>query len=134
MQQRIAALKKLALPRSEGGGGYPVGVVLAPIMPVADWRMHYTALLDSLQAALAAAPDLTFELITHRFTEGSRNLLQQWYPNTPLDMGEENRTRKLNKFGGTKYVYQKDLMKELKTFFYAEISRRLPQAVILYWT
>jgi spore photoproduct lyase len=49
-------------------------------------------------------------------------------------MSDENRSKKLNKFGGTKYVYQKDLMKDLKTFFYTEIQRRLPQAVILYWT
>ncbi|MEJ7913587.1 MAG: spore photoproduct lyase family protein, partial [Chitinophagaceae bacterium] len=57
--QRIAALKKLALPKIEGGGGFPVGVVLAPIMPIADWRVHYSALLDNLEAALSSAPDVT---------------------------------------------------------------------------
>lgn len=131
---RIKALRRLALPQTSGGGGYPVGVVLAPIMPVENWKEHYTMLLDGLQEALSFAPDLTFELITHRFTEGSRSLLQEWYPNTSLNMTEENRSKKLNKFGGTKYVYNKDLMKELKTFFYSEIKLRLPQAVILYWT
>lgn len=131
---RIKALRQLALPKKEGGGGYPIGVVLAPIMPIQNWQQHYTALLDDLRDALQFAPDLTFELITHRFTEGSRNLLQEWYPNTTLDMSEEARSKKFNKFGGTKYVYQKDLMKELKTFFYSEIQKRLPQAHILYWT
>jgi spore photoproduct lyase len=134
IEARIKALQKLALPKEEGGGAYPVGVVLAPIMPIENWREHYTALLNDLESALSTAPDLTFELITHRFTEGSRDLLQEWYPNTKLDMSDENRSKKLNKFGGTKYVYQKDLMKDLKTFFYTEIQRRLPQAVILYWT
>ncbi len=134
IEQRIKALRKLALPKEQGGGGYPVGVVLAPIMSIENWQQHYSALLDDLEKALSFAPDLTFELITHRFTEGSRNLLQEWYPNTSLDMTEENRSKKLNKFGGTKYVYQKDLMKDLKTFFYTEIKKRLPNAVILYWT
>lgn len=131
---RIAALRRLALPRSEGGGSYPIGVVLAPIMPIPGWEQHYTALLDQLAAALAFAPDLTFELITHRFTEGSRDLLQQWYPNTPLDMSEANRTKKFNKFGGTKYVFEKGVMQKLKAFFYEGIGQRLPQAQILYWT
>lgn len=134
VEARIAALRKLALPRSEGGGAYPIGVVLAPIMPIPDWELHYTALLDQLGDALAFAPDITFELITHRFTEGSRDLLQQWYPNTTLDMSEANRTKKFNKFGGTKYVFEKGIMQRLKTFFYEGIQERLPQAQIMYWT
>ncbi len=134
IEARIEALRRLALPRTEGGGAYPIGVVLAPIIPIAGWREHYGALLNSLEAALHAAPDLTFELITHRFTEGSRDLLQQWYPNTSLDMTEKDRTRKMNKFGGTKFVFQKDLMQELKAFFYEGIAQRLPKAKILYWT
>ncbi len=140
--QRIRALRQLSLPIVEGGGGYPIGVVLAPIMPIPDWKEHYTALLDAIAEALSftstlpssPVPAVTFELITHRFTEGSRNLLQEWYPNTSLDMSEDVRSKKFNKFGGTKYVYNKDLMSELKTFFYAEIKKRLPSAVILYWT
>ncbi len=131
---RIAALKKLAQPPATGGGGYPVGVVLAPIMPVPGWEEHYGKLLDELGGALQAAPDLTFELITHRFTEGSRSLLQEWYPATTLNMSEEGRTKKFNKFGGTKYVYDRSTKQALKAFFYAEIPKRLPQATILYWT
>lgn len=131
---RIDALRTLALPTDAGGGGYPIGIVLAPIIPIDNWRMHYTDLLDQLAAALSFAPDITFELITHRFTEGSRDLLQQWYPNTSLDMSDKDRSKKINKFGGTKYVFEKSLMQELKTFFYAGIAQRLPQAQILYWT
>lgn len=140
--QRMKALRQLALPSEEGGGGYPIGVVLAPIMPVENWQQHYASLLDDLEEALAftstlslpPVPALTFELITHRFTEGSRSLLQEWYPNTSLDMSEAARSKKFNKFGGTKYVYNKDVMNELKRFFYEEIKKRLPGAEILYWT
>ncbi len=131
---RIRALRRLALPTGKGGGGYPVGVVLAPIIPIEDWQVHYTDLLNQLEEALHEAPDLTFELITHRFTEGSRNLLQEWYPNTSLDMSEKDRSRKFNKFGGAKFVYNKEVMKELKEFFYTGIQKRLPGAEILYWT
>jgi spore photoproduct lyase len=131
---RIQALKKLALPKLTGGGGYPIGIVLAPIMPIANWEHHYGELLRNLKNSLAFAHDITFELITHRFTEGSREVLREWYPNTTLDMNEDTRSKKLNKFGGTKYVFNKEVMAELKNFFYREIPQQLPQAKILYWT
>jgi spore photoproduct lyase len=49
-------------------------------------------------------------------------------------MDEAKRSVKRNKFGGTKYVYEKDTMKALRSFFESEISRRFPNAEILYWT
>ena len=132
--ERIAALRKLALPRVLGGGAYPIGVVLAPIMPIENWREQYSKLLSDLQTALNFDTDLTFELITHRFTPGSKEILQGWYPNTSLDFNEETRSVKRNKFGGLKYVYTKDTMTELRSFLQKEIANKFPQAKILYWT
>ncbi|MGB3850722.1 MAG: spore photoproduct lyase family protein [Tunicatimonas sp.] len=131
---RLKALRTLALPPSQGGGGYPVGVVLAPIMPIPDWQAHYGALLDRLEEALDFDSDLTFELITHRFTPGSKDVLLQWYPNTTLEMDEAQRDVKRNKFGGTKYVLPKDTMKTMRSYFTSEIARRFPRAEVLYWT
>ncbi|UOQ67679.1 spore photoproduct lyase family protein [Hymenobacter volaticus] len=134
IEARIQALRKLALPVALGGGGYPVGVVLAPIMLVPDWRKHYTNLLDRVADALDFDCDLTVEFITHRFTPGSRDVLREWYPNTSLNFDESIRAAKRNKFGGVKYVYQPDDMRPLKQFFYEEWQRRFPNAPILYWT
>ncbi len=131
---RLQALRRLALPRSQGGGGYPVGVVIAPIMAMEDWREHYTHLFDSISAALDFDCDLTFELITHRFTPGSKEVLQTWYPQSQLDLDENKRSMKRNKFGGVKYVYDASTMKELRRFFESEIQRRFPTAELLYWT
>lgn len=131
---RLQAARKLAMPVEQGGGGYPVGLVVAPIMPIPDWEEHYTHLLDMAQQSLDFHCDLTFELITHRFTPGSKDVLLQWYPNTSLDLDESTRAIKRNKFGGTKYVYPRDTMQVLKSFFEYEIARRFPQARILYWT
>ncbi len=131
---RLSALRRLALPRNEGGGGYPIGLVIAPIMPVDDWEAHYGRLLDDAQAAVGFAEDVTFELITHRFTPGSKDVLLSWYPKTSLEMTEEMRVEKRNKFGGVKYVYPPEMMKSLKRFFQAEITRRFPSGRILYWT
>ncbi len=131
---RLDALRRLALPQSRGGGGYPVGLVIAPIMPIDDWEAHYTRLFDSISEALDFDCDLTFELISHRFTPGSKEVLQTWYPQSKLDMDEATRSVKRNKFGGTKYVYDGDTMKMLRRFFESEIQRRFPQGRILYWT
>lgn len=131
---RLSALRKLALPRSQGGGGYPVGLVIAPIMPIEGWQEHYSRLLDDAQAALDFPCDLTFELISHRFTPGSKDVLLGWYPNTGLEMDERARSIKRNKFGGQKYVYPPITMKQLRMFFEAAIAQRFPRAEILYWT
>ncbi len=125
---RLAAARKLA------EAGYPVGFVIAPIMPIDNWKEHYTELLDIAQAELGKASDVTLELITHRFTPGSKDTLLSWYPNTPLEMDEETRTEKRNKFGGVKYVYPTETMKMMRTWFEREIMRRIPQSHILYWT
>jgi spore photoproduct lyase len=131
---RLQALRQLALPQSRGGGGYPIGVVIAPIMPIEGWQMHYSQLLDAIAMALDFDCDLTFELISHRFTPGSKATLSEWYPQSKLDMEESNRKVKRNKFGGIKYVYDPDIMKSLRSFFEQELYRRFPKAKILYWT
>lgn len=125
---RLQALRRLAL------GGYPVGLVIAPIMLMSDWELHYARLFDSISEALDFDCDLTFELISHRFTPGSKEVLQSWYPQTKLDMDEAKRSAKRNKFGGTKYVYNGDTMKTMRRFFQQQITKRFPQARILYWT
>jgi spore photoproduct lyase len=128
VEARLAALRKLAR------AGYPVGVVIAPIMPLPDWEEHYGRLLDDIAAALDFPCDLTFELITHRFTPGSKETLLGWYPNTSLDLDESRREEKCSKFGGMKYVHPKATMRDLCTFFEREIMRRFAQARIAYFT
>ncbi len=128
--QRLRALRAMAL------AGYPVGLTVAPIMPVANWQEEYSALFLAVAEALDGIDgvDLTAELITHRFTPGSKEVLLGWYPKTTLDLREEARTEKRNKFGGFKYVYPKDSMTEMKQWFYGAIGRVLPGAKVLYWT
>ena len=116
--------------------GYPVGLTIAPILPVEDWPDAYDALLRDAAEALAdvARPDLTVELITHRFTPGSKTVLEGWYPGSDLPMREAERTRKLTKFGSVKYVFPSDLMKAMRAHLTERIALRLPAARILYWT
>ncbi|NJC25770.1 SPL family radical SAM protein [Neolewinella antarctica] len=125
---RIEALRKLR------EAGYPVGVVLAPIMPFPGWEESYADVLDRVATAVGTDADITFELITHRFTPGSKQVLLDWYPNTKLDLEEEGRRKKFNKFGGHKFVYEKNQLGALKKWMYREVGNRFGEESILYFT
>lgn len=128
--QRLQALRQMAL------AGYPVGLTIAPIMAVEDWEQSYSELLQGIADAVEGIPaiDLTAELITHRFTPGSKEVLLSWYPKTTLDLNERTRAEKRTKFGGFKYVYPKDTMGEMRAFFEKTLAEKVPAARILYWT
>ena len=127
---RLGALRAMAL------AGYRVGLTIAPVMPVPQWRAGYGELLDSVAAALAGVPDLdlTTEIITHRFTPASMEVLLGWYPHTKLEMDEDARTQKRSKFGGVKYVYPRATMAEMRSWFTEQLATRLPGSPLLYWT
>ena len=127
---RLGALRQLAL------AGYPVGLTIAPIMPVEGWREEYGALLDGARDAVSDLPavDLTVELITHRFTPKSKDVLLGWYPRTKLEMDEDARRQKRGKYGAVKHVYPTPVMHELRDWFTTALAQRLPQGRVLYWT
>lgn len=125
---RLAALAAMAR------AGYPVGLTIAPIIAAAGWEQAYGTLLAEAGAALADVEDCTIELITHRYTPGSKAVLESWYPGSKLDMGAAGRVEKRTKFGSVKYVYDAATMAALRSFFTAEVARWLPKARVLYWT
>jgi len=125
---RIAALAAVA------AAGYPIGLTIAPIMPVEGWREEYGQLLDDVAAVLPAGTDLTVECITHRFTPGSKATLTDWYPRTRLEMDEDARTTKRGRYGSVKHVYPLETMAELRSWFEGALADRLPTGRLLYWT
>ena len=128
--ERLVGMRRMAQ------AGYLIGLTIAPIIAAEGWREAYGGLIADVASALEGVqdPDLTVELITHRFSEGSRAVLTSWYPGSALDMTSTSRTEKRTKFGAVKHVYDKATMTELRRFFEDEIAARLPNARILYWT
>jgi spore photoproduct lyase len=128
--QRVQALRALAL------AGYPVGLTIAPVVPAPGWQERYGALLDDVAAATAGVPglDLTTEVITHRFTPKSREVLLGWYPRTQLEMDPAQRATKRGKYGSLKHVYRPEVMGEVRGWFTAALADRLPAARLLYFT
>lgn len=127
---RLGGLRRMAQ------AGYPVGLTIAPIIAAAGWEQAYGELIDDAGTALngIAGLDLTVELITHRYTAGSKAVLASWYPGSALDMGDANRTTKRTKFGAEKQVYDAATMRTLRSFFEARVAAALPAARVLYWT
>lgn len=131
MEHRLVALRAMAL------AGYPIGLTVAPILPLPLWAQEYDQLFADVAVALdgtAAAATLTAELITHRFTAKSKGVLASWYPGSALDMDEDKRTRKFTKFGSAKFVFPKAEMADMRARLQQSLARHLPQARLLYWT
>lgn len=120
--------------RRMGDAGYPIGLTIAPIIAAERWEDAYAGLIRDCAAVLGDLPNLTVELITHRFTAASKQVLDSWYPGSALDMSEGRRITKRTKFGAEKQVYDAATMRELRDFFEREIALQLPRARILYWT
>lgn len=130
LDARLAAMAAMAR------AGYPVGLTIAPIIPVPDWEAAYAGLIRDAADALAGIPDLdlTAELITHRFTPISKAVLRGWYPGLDLPLDEADRVEKRTKFGTVKHVFPKPLMQAMRTHLTDRLARDLPAARVLYWT
>jgi spore photoproduct lyase len=115
--------------------GYPLGFIIAPIILYEGWQEGYLALLENLQKRLQgiSIPDLTFELIQHRYTKVAKATIQKRYPKTKLEMDEEKRKMKWGRYGRFKYVYPNETADEMKDFFEQLIPQLFPDAVISYF-
>lgn len=128
--ERITAAQKIA------AAGYPLGFIIAPIIWHEGWEEGYADLIKRLSEVLPneSISDLTFELIQHRFTKTAKNIIQQRYPKTKLEMDENNRKYKWGRWGQGKYVYPDEQAKLLKEFISGQITEHFPEAKIEYFT
>lgn len=129
MAERVIAAGKVAR------AGYPLGFIIAPIFYYPHWQRDYHQLLEALDEQLPeeARKDLTFELISHRFTKRAKNNILGLFPQTTLPLEEEHRKYKYGQFGYGKYIYQDTEMNEMKNYMKAEIADFFPQANVEYF-
>ncbi|MDT8900011.1 spore photoproduct lyase [Anaeroselena agilis] len=129
LTERIAAAARVA------GAGYPLGFIIAPIFHYPAWREDYGDLFRSLAAALpaSAAQDLTFELITHRFTKRAKANIAAVFPETSLPLDEEERKYKYGQFGYGKYIYDTETMRAIGDYIYEQVAANFPAAKVEYF-
>lgn len=128
--ERIEAAKKVA------AANYHLGFLVAPIYKHEGWEEGYRELFQRLHDSLGhlAEEKITFELIQHRFTKPAKRVIEQRYPNTKLEMNEEERKYKWGKYGIGKYVYKDEDAKALETTIRGYIHEYFPNAIIQYFT
>lgn len=126
--RRIEAAFKVAK------AGYPIGFLIAPVFLYEHWKEDYHNLLRDLQEKLPSglSRPITFEIISHRYTTIAKNRILQVFPDTELPMKEEERSFKYGQFGYGKYVYKKEDIEEIKTFFINEITSLFTEKEIKY--
>ncbi|MFZ5942927.1 MAG: spore photoproduct lyase [Bacillota bacterium] len=114
---------------------YPLGFIIGPIIVYDGYQQEYIELLKNLRTTLnpKAFPGLAFELITHRFTKKAKNQILEVFPQTELPMDEESRQFKFGQFGYGKYIYPRETMAGLKTFFQEKIGEYFPEAEMSYF-
>ncbi|GAB6158897.1 spore photoproduct lyase [Desulfotomaculum varum] len=128
MRERIAAAGKVAR------AGYPLGFLIAPIMLYDGWQQDYSELFEELNRVLEpqCRHDLTFEFITHRFTQRAKLNINQLFPQSRLDMDETKRQFKYGQFGYGKYVYPKESLAEIGQLFQLQLNKHFPGAKVEY--
>lgn len=129
LNERINAAQKVAL------AGYPLGFIIGPIMYYDGYEKEYTELFEHLSDVLDPKihPSLAFEFITHRFTKRAKNQILGVFPQTSLPMDEQSRQYKYGQFGYGKYIYTKEEMKELKSFFENLMAKYFPLSEFAYF-
>ncbi|MEG0297320.1 MAG: spore photoproduct lyase [Clostridium sp.] len=128
IEKRIEASVRIA------EAGYPVGFIIAPVFLYDGWKEDYKKLLIDLNNKLPKDLEypVTFEVISHRYTTRAKNIILEVFPDTTLPMDDEVRKYKYGQFGYGKYVYTKEELQDMKTFFTKEITEIFANSEIKY--
>ncbi len=128
LQNRIDASKKVL------DDGYNIGFIIGPVIIYDGWKDEYLAMLNGLKDRLEqkVKSRISFEIISHRFTTAAKNKILEIFPKTTLPMIEEDRKYKYGQFGYGKYVYDKNVIEDIKSFFIDNIRYLFPNGEIDY--
>ncbi len=125
---RLEACEKVAKAQ------YPIGFIIAPVFLYENWKEDYNELLIRLHDKMPKdlKYPLSFEVITHRYTTRAKNVINEVFPDNNLPMNDEERKYKYGQFGYGKYVYTKEQIEEVKSFFTIKINELFENSVIKY--
>ncbi len=123
--ERITAAKRLYI------DGYKIGFIIAPVFLYEGWEEEYESLIY-LIASKFPKGNITFEVISHRFTKRAKENIINIFNKTTLPMKEEKRKFKFGQFGYGKYIYTDEQMKFMKIFFKTKISQYFGEKSINY--
>ncbi|MDD3438846.1 MAG: spore photoproduct lyase [Clostridiaceae bacterium] len=127
-EERVSAARKIA------GHDYPLGFIIDPVLLYEGWKKDYGELLNMLKDKLDTYINrsICFEIISHRFTSRAKKNISEIFPGNDLPMNEEERRFKYGQFGYGKYVYNREQLSDMESFFRERIAEIFPNSRIDY--
>jgi spore photoproduct lyase len=124
LENRIEAL--ISLYRA----GYRIGLLIAPVVMLENWKELYKELLSELEERLPGDLKrvLKIEVIFMTYSYVHRKINEEAFPNA-VDLYDPER---MTGRGMGKYCYRQDEREEGEIFLRDEIKKRLPEAEIAY--
>ena len=121
---RIDALNRLAQ------DGYPVGILIAPVVLLANWQSHYQQLIQQLADTLSpqSKQKLFIEIIFMTYSFVHRVINNDAFPNAVELYDKALMTGR----GRGRYCYRPDVRAEAEAFLRQELQVKLPSVPILY--
>ena len=124
--ERIEAINKLK------EAGYKVGILVAPIVLVDNWKELYEELFITLQEKLSekVKRDVFFEVILMTYSYIHRKINEEAFPGA-IDLYEQE---KMTGRGKGKYTYKQEVRKEAEEYLKGLFEKYFPQNEILYFS
>ena len=124
LNERIKAINKLK------EAGYKVGVLIAPIILVDNWKELYEELIKKLSEELSenVKKDAIFELIFMTYSYVHKMINQEAFPNAINLFNPDIMTGR----GKGKYMYKKETREEAEVFLRKTMKKYLKNSEILY--
>ncbi len=125
LNKRIDALNKMA------EAGYEVGMLIAPVIMVDEWKEKYTELLDVLEARLSkkVKDKMFIEVIFMTYSYVHRAINSEAFPHAPELYSKEFMIGR----GRGKYHYRQNIRDDGEEFLRREIVKRFPTNEIIYF-
>lgn len=124
LKNRIKALNKMS------EAGYKVGLLIAPVVLVSNWKELYCELLDILQEELSEKTKqaMVIEVIFMTYSYVHRMINKDAFPNAITLYNKEMMTGR----GMGKYCYRQEIRVEAEQYLRSEIAKRFSEEKILY--
>lgn len=121
---RIEAINKLK------EAGYKVGILIAPVIMVENWKEKYLELIKRLDAELSdkVKKDTFFEIIFMTYSYVHTKINEEAFPNAINLYNKDIMTGR----GKGKYMYKSDYKKDGEKFFIEQMNKYFPNNKIEY--
>ena len=124
LKGRIEAINKLK------EAGYKIGILIAPVILVENWKKLYTELIQQLNGQLSekVKKDVFFEIIFMTYSFVHTKINEEAFPNAINLYNREIMTGR----GKGKYMYKNDIRKDGEEFLREQMKKYFPNNKIEY--